>query len=116
MTEQLQGAIQARSDAIASRLDTIVSKIDALEEKFDAEMARIPVDIERRGEELSKMLVSRRDPVPPGRIGNRPARRSRRHLRRTRPRFPPAASRSGQSARVLREPRGRESVPALAAR
>lgn len=58
MSEQLQSMIQARSDAIAGRLDGIVGKIDKLEEKFDVEMAKIPVDIKRRGEELTKMLVS----------------------------------------------------------
>lgn len=58
MSEQLQCMIQARSDAIAGRLDGIVGKIDKLEEKFDVEMAKIPVDIKRRGEELTKMLVS----------------------------------------------------------
>lgn len=59
MSEQLQSTIQARSDAIANRLDAILGKIDALEEKFDVEMAKIPVDIKRRGEELTKMLVRR---------------------------------------------------------
>lgn len=58
MTNHLQSMIQARSDAIVTRLDEILGKIDTLEERFDAEMAKIPVDIERRGEELSKMLVS----------------------------------------------------------
>lgn len=58
MTEQLQSMIQARSDAITQRLEGIVSKIDTLEEKFDVEMTKIPVDIKRRGEELTKMLVS----------------------------------------------------------
>lgn len=57
MSEQLQSMVLARSDAIAGRLDSIVGKIDTLEEKFDAEMAKIPVDIKRRGEELHKMLV-----------------------------------------------------------
>lgn len=57
MSEQLQSMIQARSDAIAGRLDAIVGKIDTLEEKFDTEMAKIPVDIKRRGEELTTMLV-----------------------------------------------------------
>lgn len=57
MSEKLQSMIQARSDAIAGRLDAIVGKIGAVEEKFDAEMAKIPVDIKRRGEELTKMLV-----------------------------------------------------------
>lgn len=58
MSEQLQSMVLARSDAIAGRLDSIVGKIDTLEEKFDVEMAKIPVDIKRRGEELHKMLVT----------------------------------------------------------
>ncbi|CAM9673621.1 unnamed protein product [Discosporangium mesarthrocarpum] len=56
--DQLHASIQARSDAINARLEGIVGKIDTLEEKFDTEMARIPADIKRRGEELTKMLVS----------------------------------------------------------
>lgn len=59
MSEKLQSTIQGRSDAITGRLDAIVEKITEVEEKFDAEMAKIPVDIKRRGEELTKMLVSR---------------------------------------------------------
>lgn len=59
MTEQLGSMIQARSAAITSKLEDIVGKIDQLEAKFDVEMAKIPVDIERRGQELTKMLVSR---------------------------------------------------------
>lgn len=57
MSEQLQAMVVARSDAIAGRLDSIVGTIDTLEEKFDAEMAKIPVDMKRRGEELHNMLV-----------------------------------------------------------
>lgn len=59
MSDKLQSTIQGRSDAITGRLDAIVEKITEVEEKFDAEMAKIPVDIKRRGEELTKMLVSR---------------------------------------------------------
>lgn len=59
MSEKLQSTIQGRSDAITGRLDAIVEKITEVEDKFDAEMAKIPVDIKRRGEELTKMLVSR---------------------------------------------------------
>lgn len=61
MTNHLQSMIQARSDAIVTRLDDILGKIDNLEERFDEEMTKIPIDIERRGEELSKMLVSQRE-------------------------------------------------------
>ncbi|CAM9476945.1 unnamed protein product [Ectocarpus sp. 6 AP-2014] len=57
MSEQLQSMVIARSDSIAGRLDDIVGKIDALEDKFDVEMAKIPVDIKQRGEELHKMLT-----------------------------------------------------------
>lgn len=60
MSKHLQSIIQDRSNAIAARLDTIVSKIDTLEEKFDTEMAKIPLDIERRSEELTKMLVRKK--------------------------------------------------------
>ena len=59
MSEKLQSTIQGKSDAITGRLDAIVEKITEVEEKFDAEMAKIPVDIKRRGEELTKMLVRR---------------------------------------------------------
>ena len=58
MSERLQSMIQERGDAIASRLEAIVAKIDTLEEKFDVEMAKIPVDVKQRGEELTEMLVS----------------------------------------------------------
>ncbi|CAM9843799.1 unnamed protein product [Laminaria digitata] len=57
MSEKLQLTIQGRSDAITGRLDAIVEKISEVEEKFDAEMAKIPVDIKRRGEQLTKMLM-----------------------------------------------------------
>lgn len=57
MTEQLQSMIQARSAAVTTKLEAVVSKIDALEDKFDVEMAKIPLDIERRSEELTKTLV-----------------------------------------------------------
>lgn len=60
MSEQLQSMVLARSGAIADRLDDIVGKIDTLEHKFDVEMAKIPVDIKQRGEELHKMLVRHR--------------------------------------------------------
>ncbi|CAN0296678.1 unnamed protein product [Pylaiella littoralis] len=57
MSERLQSTILARSEAIGSRLDSICSKIDTLEQKFDVQMAKIPVDIKQRGEELHKMLI-----------------------------------------------------------
>lgn len=58
VTSTFRDMITERSDAIQGRLTQIVQKIDSLESKFDVEMARVPVDIARRTEELTAMLVS----------------------------------------------------------
>ncbi|CAM9147315.1 unnamed protein product [Chrysoparadoxa australica] len=56
-TTRFKDLITERSDAIQERLNTIVGKLDSLEVLFSTEMAKIPVDIQRRTEELTKMLT-----------------------------------------------------------
>ncbi|KAG5178294.1 SF-assemblin [Tribonema minus] len=58
MTTTFRGLVTERSDAIHTRLEGIVGRITALEAKFDAEMAKVPVDIERRTEELTALLTA----------------------------------------------------------
>ncbi|CAM9489863.1 unnamed protein product [Phaeothamnion confervicola] len=57
VNDHFGGLIETRSGAIQDRLDGIAARIDRLKDHFDVEMAKIPLDMERRGAELTRMLT-----------------------------------------------------------